>query len=287
MVVVLLVGCKEVAENRQISKALDDVLADYTTRYNKDNVIILNFYKIEDQTLFSIGHSRFYFNKEMNGCFIYNKKLVVYYLYSKDSLADSLIDYSFTADRDILKDYIFFGDMNCEYDGKPNIEDYVVKSKECIVKAKEADLKYKEIVSDTTGIKSDSFNKLINERFNHSNACITAIRFASFENDCYIHVKDVDSYSRKNLNGCLKRNGRIVTFYNTENLLYPNMLDQQLIQQSLSLLNKYKEFSDNEFMFRLVAGDVYKISSNGSVIKVDMSEWTDDKCNMLYHQFGL
>ena len=64
-----LTGCRNVMDSRVISEGLAEVIDDYTTRYDKDSVILLRFYKIEDRTLLDIAHSPFYWNKEMDGCF--------------------------------------------------------------------------------------------------------------------------------------------------------------------------------------------------------------------------
>ena len=224
VITLILTGCKDAMDSHNISDSLAEVFNDYTTRYDKDSIIILRFYKIEDRTLFDIGHSPFYWNKEMDGCFNYKNKLVVCYSDIKDSIAESLVDSVFASDKTILKHYTSFTDANYIYDGKPNIEHYLVKSKDCIIKAEEKDLRFKEIVSDTTGIRNASFNSMINQHLNINNTSfITSIRFASFENESYFIVSDIDTFTRKNLSGCLKRNGRIITFYGVENLLCPDI----------------------------------------------------------------
>lgn len=281
-----LTGCKDAMDSHNISDSLAEVLNDYTTRYNKDSVIILRFYKIEDRTLFDIGHSRFYYNNEMDGCFNYKNKLVVYYSYMKDTLAESLIDSGVASDKTILKHYTLFADANVIYDGKPNIEHYQVKSRDCIVKAVEKDLRFKEIVSDTTGIRNDSFNNMINQYLNNNSSRITAIRFASFEGKNYFIVSDIDIFTRKDLSGCLKRNGRIITFYGAKNLLCPDILDQQLIKKSLSLLDEYKEFSNEEVLFRASLGDIYSFSQKGTVEAVSFEKWSEERSDNLYEKFG-
>lgn len=287
VITLILTGCKDAMDSHNISDSLAEVLNDYTTRYDKDSVIILRFYKIEDRTLFDIGHSRFYYNNEMDGCFNYKNKLVVYYSYIKDSLAESLVDSVFASDKTILKHYKLFADANVIYDGKPNIEHYQVKSRDCIVKAEEKDLKFKEIVSDTTGIRNDSFNNMINQYLNNNSSCITAIRFASFEDKNYFIVSDIDIYTRIGLSGCLKRNGRIITFYGAENLFCPDILDQQLIKESLPLLDEYKEFSNEEVLFRSGNGDVYKMLPKGVVEAVSFEDWSEERSDNLYEKFGL
>ena len=74
VITLILTGCKDAMDSHNISDSLAEVLNDYTTRYDKDSIIILRFYKIEDRTLFDIGHSPFYWNKEMDGCFNYKNK---------------------------------------------------------------------------------------------------------------------------------------------------------------------------------------------------------------------
>ena len=288
VITLILTGCKDAMDSHNISDSLAEVLNDYTTRYDKDSIIILRFYKIEDRTLFDIGHSPFYWNKEMDGCFNYKNKLVVYYSDIKDSIAESLVDSVFASDKTILKHYTSFTDANYIYDGKPNIEHYLVKSKDCIIKAEEKDLRFKEIVSDTTGIRNASFNSMINQHLNINNTSfITSIRFASFEDKSYFIVSDIDTYTRKDLSGCLKRNGRIITFYGVENLLCPDILDRQLIKESLPLLDEYKEFSSKEVLFRSGNGDVYRISQKGIVEVVSFEDWSDERREKLFEKFGL
>ena len=288
VITLILTGCKDAMDSHNISDSLAEVLNDYTTRYDKDSIIILRFYKIEDRTLFDIGHSPFYWNKEMDGCFNYKNKLVVCYSDIKDSIAESLVDSVFASDKTILKHYTSFTDANYIYDGKPNIEHYLVKSKDCIIKAEEKDLRFKEIVSDTTGIRNASFNSMINQHLNINNTSfITSIRFASFENESYFIVSDIDTFTRKNLSGCLKRNGRIITFYGVENLLCPDIIDQQLIKATTPLLDNYKEYSNDEVLFRSGNGDVYKMLPKGVVEAVSFEDWSDERIEKLYEKLGL
>ena len=283
-----LTGCKDVLDSHNISESLDKVLADYTTRHDKDSVIIMQFYRVEDRTLLNIQHSPFYPFKELvDGGFMYKEKLVIYCLLDKCTLADSLIDSTFTSDKTILNNYKSWDEVDCEYDGDSNSETYIVKSRDNIAKAIETDLRFKEKVSDTIGIRNDTMNNLLNQRLNSHNITITAIRFTSFEKSDYFMISEVNVYTKKSLNGCIKRNGRIITFYGIENLHNPNLVDTKLIQKGLSLLNNYKELSSKWFDFESSQGDIYKILPKGNIEKVSVEELSDEKYEMLYKAFGL
>ena len=93
-------------DSHNISESLDKVLTDYTTRHDKDSVIIMQFYKVEDRTILNIQHSPFYPFKELvDGGFMYKDKLAIYCLLDKCTLADSLIGVAFTSDK--ADDFIF------------------------------------------------------------------------------------------------------------------------------------------------------------------------------------
>ena len=283
-----ITGCKDVLDSHNISESLDKVLTDYTTRHDKDSVIIMQFYKVEDRTILNIQHSPFYPFKELvDGGFMYKDKLAIYCLLDKCTLADSLIGVAFTSDKAILNNYKSWEEADYEYDGDSDSETYLVKSRDNIAKAIETDLKFREKVSDTICIRNDSMNNLLNQRLNSHNITITAIRFASFEKSDYFMISETNVYTKKSLNGCLKRNGRIITFYGVENLHNPNLIDTKLIQKGLSLLNNYKELSSKWFDFESSQGDIYKILPKGNIEKVSVEELSDEKYDMLYKAFGL
>lgn len=283
--ILLLTGCRGERDIHYISKSLDAVLADYISRYPQDSIISLAFHTIENRTLLDVGHSPYYSDVGTEGCFRYNDKLVVYFLQTNDSLACSHIDFSLTKEKSILSQYKTWNEAECEYDGNPNIETYFVLSKDSIRKATENDLRYHELVTDTVGIKSISLNNLINQRLNNNNSSIIAIRFALFENNTYLILSDIDVYAKKNLSGCLKRNGRIITFYNEEKIPNRDIIDKQLIKQSLPVLNDYKELSSDVFDYLSISGDLYRLSSDGVVHNVKIEEWPEDKYNLLYEEF--
>lgn len=286
--ILIFTGCKEESESCHLSKGMNTVLSDYIDRHPKDSVIILQFYKTDDRTLLNIQHSPFYPFKELvDGCFMYKNKLAIYCLLDKSTLADSLIDFASTSDRTILNNYKSWDEADCEYDGDSDSKTYLVKSRDNIVKAIETDLRFKEKVYDTIGIRNDSINTLLNQRLNSHNVTITAVRFASYEKSDYFMVSEVNVYTKKSLNGCLKRNGRIITFYGIENLHNPDLIDLKLIQKDTSLLNNYKELSSKWFDFESSQGDIYKILPKGNIEKVSIEELSDEKYEMIYNAFGL
>jgi len=283
----ILIGCKENLTSCHLSKGIDAVLSDYINRHSKDSVIIMQFYKVEDRTVLSIQHSPYYpFKEFVDGCFIYKDKLALYCLLDKRTLVESLIDTTFTSDKTILNNYKSWDEVDCEFDGDSDSEYYLVKSREDIVKAIESDLKYKENVSDTNGIRSNSINELLNKRLNSHNVSITAIRFGSFNHNDYFMISEVNVYTKKTLSGCLKRNGRILTFYGVEKLCNPDIIDIKLIHKNLSLLNNHKEISSKWFDFESSEGDIYKVFPKGNVEKVSVEELSDEKYEGLYKALG-
>ncbi|MBR4389251.1 MAG: hypothetical protein IKT00_08760 [Prevotella sp.] len=287
LAILILTGCKDSYESCHLSKGIDAILSDYVDRYSEDSVITLQFYKVENRTILNIQHSPFYpFKEYVDGCFLYKDKLVLYCLLDKSVLVDSLIDTTFTSDKTILNNYKSWEDVDCEIDGHSDCESYIVKSRNKIVKAVKTDFVFKERASDTIGIRNNSINNLINQRLNNHNAPITAIRFASFENNDYFMISEVNLYAKKTLSGCLKRNGRILTFYGLEKLRNPDVIDIELIQKNLSLLNNHKEISSKSFDFESSEGDLYKILPKGNVEKVSVEELSDEKYEMLYKALG-
>lgn len=288
LAILILTGCKESYESCHLSKGLDTILSDYVNRYSEDSVIILQFYRVENRTILNIQHSPFYpFKEYVDGCFPYKDKLVLYCLLDKGTLVDSLIDTTFTSDKTTLNNYKSWDDVDCEIDGNTDSESYIVKSRNKIAKAVKTDFVFKERASDTIGIRNYSINNQLNQRLNNHNAPITAIRFASFENNDYYMISEVNLYTKKTLSGCLKRNGRILIFYGLEKLRNPDIIDIKLIQKNLSLLNNHKEISSKLFDFESSEGDIYKILPKGDIEKISVEELSDEKYEMLYKAFGL
>ena len=288
LAILILTGCKESYESCHLSKGLDTILSDYVNRYSEDSVIILQFYRVENRTILNIQHSPFYpFKEYVDGCFPYKDKLVLYCLLDRGTLVDSLIDTTFTSDKTTLNNYKSWDDVDCEIDGNTDSESYIVKSRNKIAKAVKTDFVFKERASDTIGIRNYSINNQLNQRLNNHNAPITAIRFASFENNDYYMISEVNLYTKKTLSGCLKRNGRILIFYGLEKLRNPDIIDIKLIQKNLSLLNNHKEISSKLFDFESSEGDIYKILPKGDIEKISVEELSDEKYEMLYKAFGL
>ena len=287
IVILILTGCRGNFESGHLSKEMDTILSDYIDRHSKDSVIIMQFYRVEDRTILNLQHSPSYPFKELvDGCFIYKDKLVVFCLIDKCTLADSLIDSTFASNRAILSNYKSWEEVDRIYDGNPDSESYLVKSQENIVKAEEADLRYKEKVSDTIGIRNESINSLLNQRLNNCNVTITAIRFASFENSDYLMISEANVYKMESLSGCIKRNGRIITFYGVEKLHNQDLIDVKLIEKDIPLLNNYKKLSSRLFDFESSEGDVYKISPKGNIERVYIEDLPDEKSELLYKALG-
>lgn len=279
----IITGCKESLKICHLSKGLDTVLSDYIDRHPKDSIIIMQFYGVEGRTILNIQHAPYYpFKDFIDGCFIYKDKLALYCLLDKSVLVDGLVDSTYTSDKTILNHYKSWDEVDFEYDGNSDSESYLVKSRDNIVKAVKTDLQFHEKVSDTIGIRSNSINDMLNQRINSHNVPITAIRFASFENSDYLMMSEANVYTKESLSGCLKRNGRIITFYKTDKLHNPNLIDMELIQMGLPLLNNYKEIPSNWFDFESSEGDVFKILPNGYLEKVSIEKLSDEKYELLY-----
>ena len=288
IVILILSGCKDKLDTNHLSKGIDSVLSDYIDRYPKDSVIIMQFYRIEDRTILNIQHSSNYpFREFVDGCFIYKDRLAIYSILDKTISVDSLIDMTAASDKTILDNFKSWDEVDFEYDDYPDSETYLVKTRDCITKSEEKDLKYKEIVSDTIGIRNVMINSMLNKRLNKYHVPIIAIRFASLDKSNYFMVSEVNAYTRKSLNGCLKRNDRIIVFYGTDNLHSQDILDLRLIQKELPLLNNYKELPTNWFNYESSEGDVFKILPNGEIEKVSVEDLSDQKYEMLYNAFGL
>ena len=288
LILILLIGCKEAKESYPCSNGVETVLSDYIGRHPKDSILFLQFYKVENRTFLNVQHYPFYPSIELvDGGFFYKDKLVTYCLLDKRIMSDSLIYPALASDKTILNYYKSWDEANVEYDGNPDSETYLVKSRDKIVKAKEIDFEFKEKVSDTTGIRNRELNDIINKRLNNHYVTITAIRFASFEYNDYFMVSEANVYTRKNLSGCLRRNGRIITFYGVENLNNKELVNKMLIQKSLSLLDNYKELSNDWFNRESGEGDIYKILPRGNVEKVSIDELSETECSLLYEALGL
>lgn len=288
MAILILTGCKDKLDSYHLSKGIDSVLSDYIDRHPKDSVLILQFYRIENRTILNIQHSSCYPYREfVDGCFIYKDRLALYSILDKTISVNCLIDSTVASDKTILDNFKSWNEADYEYDDYSDSETYLVKSRDCITKAVEKDLEYKIIVSDTIGIRNAMINNMLNQRLNKHHIPIVSIRFASLDKSDYFMVCEVNAYTRKSLNGCLKRNGRIIVFYGIDNLHSQKIIDLRLIQKELPLLNNYKELPSNWFNYESSEGDVFKILPNGKIVRVPIEELPDEKYEMLYNALGL
>ena len=270
-------GCKQSTDLCYTSDAMNMVLTDYIDRHNKDSIISLYFFHVENRTYFDIEHSPFYQKSLADGGFIYKNKLITYYIESKKTDVNNLVDTSFTKDQSIFDHYKSWDDVNWEYGGNPDRETYFVKSQDSIIKIHASDIKYKEKAIDTIGIRSAAINHLINQRLNKSSTNMVAIHFASLGKTDYIRIKSVNVYSKDSLSGCMKRNGRVICFYNVNKLQNQNLIDKNSFKNNVLLLDDYREIPYDKFHYIVSAGDVFRILPNGNLI-----EFSEDEYGKIY-----
>lgn len=267
------IGCKQSADLYHISDEMDKVLTDYIDRHNKDSIISLYFFHVEDRTYFDIEHCPFYQKTLVDGAFIYKNKLITYFIESKNTEAINLVDTTFTKDKCLLKHYKSWDDVNWEYDGNPDREIYFVKTPNSIIRIQASDIKYEEKAVDTIGIRSITINQLINQRLNKSSTNMIALHFASLGGKDYIRIKSVNAYSKNSLSGCMKRNGRVICFYNVNKLHNQDLIDQNNFNDSFSLLDDYREIPYDNFLYIISTGDVFRILPDGDLIGFSAEEY--------------
>jgi len=106
---------------------------------------------------------------------------------------------------------------------------------------------------------------------------MVAIHFASLGKTDYIRIKSVNVYSKDSLSGCMKRNGRVICFYNVNKLQNQNLIDKNSFKNNVLLLDDYREIPYDKFHYIVSAGDVFRILPNGNLI-----EFSEDEYGKIY-----
>lgn len=107
------------------------------------------------------------------------------------------------------------------------------------------------------------------------------------QNSDYFMISEVCVYTKTSLSGCLKRDGRIITFYGVDKLHNQELIDRKLIHNELSQLDNFKELSSNWFNFVSCNGDIFKILPKGDVERVSFEKMSDKRSYMLHRLFEL
>ena len=161
----------------------------------------------------------FYDGNFVDGCFIKNGKIIIFWSVNK-SWKDSLLhipqeELCF----DSLAKYSEINKVGVHFDGSPNHLTYRILSVNKYRKAEDSDWSYPEPACDSNVISSAALNKIVNDFINTNDSpTITYLRFSNVNGDNFVSIGYDIVYNPETFSGMFYRNGRIVIVYSLDNI---------------------------------------------------------------------
>ena len=109
---------------------------------------------------------------------------------------------------------------------------------------------------------------LINTELNSDCNLITSLYFGKIDNEVYLCVKSDRFYESKNLDGCLFRDGRMLTLHSINVLSNRDIIDTSFVKNNLSMLAKYKKKPEESIVKVKGRNNCYKIVSEDIIIPI-------------------
>lgn len=253
-------------KDTQIVDSLDRLLSNYISQHEEDSIITLDFWKTENHIDLVVLHEPYYHKDMVDGCFEKQGKLIIFHS-DYEGLLDSLIIQSDSNDKSLLSKYESWP-KGVMYDGNYDASFYCVLSKDSIIPEDGFLHFYKQEAISTAGINSPALNKIINTELNSDCNLITSLYFGKIDNEVYLCVKSDRFYESKNLDGCLFRDGRMLTLHSINVLSNRDIIDTSFVKNNLSMLAKYKRKPEESIVKVKGRNNCYKIVSEDIIIPI-------------------
>jgi hypothetical protein len=271
---IALIACNRNGSNSSaiMPPELDSILDEYIANNPKRNVFNIVFENRNHKQFFYLqSYPDFYDGNFVDGCFIKNGKIIIFWSINK-SWKDSLLhipqeELCF----DSLAKYSDINKVGVHFDGSPNHLTYRILSVNKYRKAEDSDWSYPEPACDSNVISSAALNKIVNDFINTNDSpTITYLRFSNVNGDNFVSIGYDIVYNPETFSGMFYRNGRIVIVYSLDNIRNLDIIDRksllpiQTISDYRSIKRKFPRFPEKKY--RIVSkGKMERITSDNSI----------------------
>jgi hypothetical protein len=271
---IVLIACNRNGGNFSVMMPpeLDSILDEYIANNPKKNIVNMFFENRNHKQFFTLlCYSDLYDSNYMDGCFMKNGKIIIFWSINK-SWKDSLLhipqeELCF----DSLAKYSDFNKVDFDYDGSPNPLTYRILSVNKYKKAEESDWSYPEPARDNNVINSRALNKIVNDFINTNDSpTITYLRFSNVNGDNFVSIGYDIVYNPETFSGMFYRNERIVVVYSLDNIRNLDVIDRksllpiQTISDYRSMKRKFPRFPEKKY--RIVSKEkMERITSDNSI----------------------
>lgn len=275
---IVLIACNRNGSNSSvmIPPELDSILDEYMVNNPKRNVFVIIFENRNHKQFFTLqSYSDFYDGNFVDGCFMKNGKIIIFWSLNK-SWKDSLLH---IPQEELCFDSLGkYKDINkVDFDGcdvSPNSLSYRILSVNKYKKADESDWSYPEPACDSNVINSTALNKIVNDFINTNDSpTITYLRFSNVNGDNFVSIGYDIVYNPETFSGMFYRNGRIVVIYSINKTKNLSIIDKQSILP-IQQINDYRPLKRE---FPRFSEKKYRIVSKESLkqITFDNELWMD------------
>ena len=265
---IMLIACEIKKDNNSyipISSGLDSILDDYILNNPDNKIYNLIFESQCGKQFFTLQcSSDCYDSNFMDGCFMKNDKIIVFWSVNK-SWKDSLLQIpQEELCYDSLTKFTDFSNAQMDYDAPYNSQTYRILSTTRYRKATISDWSYPEPACDNNVIFSSALNDIVNNYINTNNSPhIVYLRFNNLNGSNYVAVGKDYVYDPKMFSGMFYRNKRIVIVYSIDKIKNLDIIDKrsllpiQTISDYKSLKRKYP-----------IGEKKYRIVSKESIVSI-------------------
>lgn len=257
---IILTGCDSRSNNSifTMPPELDSILNEYIANNPKNDIYSMIFENRNNKQFFTLQcSSDCYDSNLMDGCFMRNGKIIVYWSVNK-SWKDSLLHICEDGlCYDALSKYTDLAKTEINYDAPSNSQTYRILSVSQYRIATDSDWTYSKPAGDNNVIRSSALNKIVNDYINTNNSpTIVYLRFSNMNGDNYVSIGYDFVYDSESFSGMFYRDKRIVVIYNIDKIKNMNIIDKQLIlpiqtiSDYKSLKRKFPRFPEKKYRIR-------------------------------------
>lgn len=241
-----------------IPSELDSILDIYIKNNPKNDIYYLIFESRCGKQFFTLQcSSSSYSSDYMDGCFMREGKLIVYWSVNK-SWKDSLLHIQEEQCFDSLAKYNNMAGTDGNYDFSYNPKTYRILSVNQYREAVQSDWEYPTPACDSNIIRSTALNTIVNDYINtNKSSAIVSLRFSNLNGDTFVSIGHDYEYDPKSFSGMFYRDERIVVIYSIESINGMDIIDKQ----SLLPIQAIKDYKTRKRKYPRYPENKYKIIS--------------------------
>ena len=257
-----------------ISSGLDSILDEYIHKNPDSKIYNLIFESQCDKQFFTLQcSSDCYDSNFMDGCFMKNDKIIVFWSVNK-SWKDSLIKIPQEGlCYDSLAKFTDYSNTQMDYDAPYNPQTYRILSTNQYREATISDWNYPKPACDNNVINSSALNDIVNDYINTNNSPhIVYLRFNNLNGANFVSVGQDYVYDSKMFSGMFYRNERIVVVYSIDKIKNLDIIDKR----SLLPIQTISDYKSQKRRY-LIGEKKYRIVSRESIVSIPFNNknWMD------------